>query len=82
MPETLQEAKEQVISSSSAQTPRQQERQTSEDIRGKGKEHEHGITRKRPREDQSLGTDTSMKEFKLKYKKKPRKHMDMGKESL
>lgn len=34
-----------------------------------------------PKEYQSRRTDTSMKEFKLKYKKNPRKHMDKVKES-
>lgn len=81
MPGTLQEAEEQVISSSSAQTPRKQERQSTEDRSDKGKEHEKGTTKKRLREDQSPRTDTSIKEFKLKYKKRARMHMGLGKES-
>lgn len=55
MPDTLQEPEEQVISSSSAQTPRQQEKQTTEDRTKKGKEQEQEITRKRPREDSHQG---------------------------
>lgn len=79
MPDTLHEAEEQVISYSSEQTPRQQENQTIEDKTEKGKEQEQGVTGKRPREDQSPGIDTYMREFKLKYKKNPRKHMDIDK---
>lgn len=38
MPEILQEAEEQILSSSSAQTPRKKERQSIEDRPDKGKE--------------------------------------------
>ena len=81
MLDTLQEAKEKEISSSSAKTPRQQEKQTTEEEIKKGKGQEQGIIEKRSREDQSPGTDISMKEFRLKYRKKPRKHMDLDKGS-
>lgn len=51
MPNTLHEAEEKMISSSSAQTPRQQEKQTTEDRTEKGKEQEQGITGKISKED-------------------------------
>lgn len=51
MPDTLQEAKEQVISSSSAQNPRQQEKKTTEDRIEKGKEPERGVIGKKHRDD-------------------------------
>lgn len=82
MPNTLQEAEEQVISSSSAQTLRPQEKQTNEESFVKGKEPEKGITGKRSREEKSPGTDISIKYFRLKYKKKAKKqHMEIDKGS-
>lgn len=81
MLDTLQEAEEQLISSSSAHNPRQQERQRTEERSDKGKEQKGGETGKRPREYSTPGTNTSMKEFKLKFRKRARIHMDIGKES-
>jgi len=81
MPDTLQEAQEQVISSSSAQTPWHQEKKITKETSEKGEEQEKWITGKRSREDQSGGTNISMKEFRLKYRKKARKHMDIDKGS-
>lgn len=49
VPETLQEAKEQMISSSIAQTLGQQGRQSTKERLEKGKEHEKEATGKRPR---------------------------------
>ena len=50
---TLQEAEEQVISSSSIQTPVPQENQNTKDKQDKGKEQEKETTGKIPRDDQS-----------------------------
>ena len=78
MTNTLQEDEEQVISTSGIQTPTPQERKGVEDKEDKGKEKEREIGSKRPREDQSPSvTDTSSKEFKLKYRKRAKIHMDI-----
>jgi len=50
-----------VISYSSAQTPRQKENKTTEDRTKRGKEQEQRVIGKRPREDQSPGTNTSVR---------------------
>ena len=67
-----------LISTSGIQTPTRQERKVIGDKQDHGKEPEKEIGSKRPREDQSHSvTGISSKQFKLKYRKRARIHMDI-----
>lgn len=75
---TLHEVEEKVISTLGIQKPTPQERNSKGAQDDKGKEPKKEVGNKRTREDQTdTDIDPSTKEFKMKYMKRARIHMDI-----